>query len=181
MEALQLGCVGLAAVGVCCTAAAKSRKTVGMAVSVLMLLAMLDTALQLIPIPGAGWALLLTGSALGAVLHQSRAANRVHPSSVDRKAAAERAVHRGVGTILMSALLICMGAHGAGPSGAGHPGHHGTDILVVVIVMIVVLYSASSAWISLGARDRGHSRLHRLETAAMGASVLAMTAMGIVL
>src|SRR5437762_1867231 len=105
LEALHLGTVGLAAVGACCTAAAKSRgKTLNMITAPIMLLAMADTALHLSTIPGAGWAaiMLVVVLSAGAALYAAASgwmALRCHGSPRSNRI---EAAAMGLSVVIMS-------------------------------------------------------------------------------
>ncbi|GGG61637.1 hypothetical protein GCM10011374_25880 [Kocuria dechangensis] len=167
MEALHLGCVGLAAAGACCTAAARPRALpLDLIGAVLMVLAMIDTAVHLSPVPTAGWALLLGGTALLTAFRRS-------PSRIGNTNPLHGAmtVHRNIGAILMAALLVCMDAHHSTTGSGGHAGHS-ANLLALSLGLGSVGYTIASIW--LAARRSRISRPHRLEAALMGASVALM-------
>lgn len=188
VEALHLGTVGLAAVGACCTAAAKSRgKTLNMITALIMFLAMADTALHLSPIPGAGWAAIMLVAALGSAFasrrgqggSDARAGSRFAEDAVSRN---RMSMHRNIGLILTGAFLIVMDTH---PMASGHmldSSHfahdgHAADALVLVLSAGAALFAAASGWMAL--RRHGSPRSNRIEAAAMGLSMVIMSLTGI--
>lgn len=169
MEALHLGCVGLAAAGACCTAAARPRALpLDLINAVLMVLAMTDTALHLSPVPTAGWALILLATALTTAAHHSPSRTRSAPA---QRAHGAMIVHRNIGTILMAALLICMDTHHSSNANGEHAGHTG-NLLTLTLGAGTTVYTLTSLWLTT--RHPPLPIAHRVETALMGTSVLLM-------
>jgi hypothetical protein len=81
-------------------------------------------------------------------------------------------VHRNIGAILMAGLLICMDAMPHSSPAAGH-GMHGTaDPLGILLGVGSAAYASAGLW--QAARHQTIRPPERLETAAMGLSVLIM-------
>jgi hypothetical protein len=173
VEALHLGSVGLAAVGACCTAAARGRRNIsGIAGALLMLAAMVDTALHIINIPAAAWALVLLLAAIG-LGFLGRPVREGSGEASEVKSANGMALHRNVGLIVMAALLARVEAHHGSPSG-GHSAHRGADSLSLILLGGSVIYVGASIWLAV--RGDRTPASHRVESASMGLSVLTMAA-----
>lgn len=177
MEALHLGCVGLAAAGACCTAAARPRALpLDLIGAALMVLAMIDTALHLSPVPTAGWALLLLITAVTTAARHSPSRTRSWSRSEPRTHGA-MIIHRNIGTILMAALLISMDAHHSPTTTAGHASHTGNLLTLTLGVGVIVYTTASLWWITN--RRNALPAAHRIEAALMAISVLLMGITGL--
>lgn len=171
VEALHLGTVGLAAVGASCSAAAKGRgKFLDVTSSVVMLIAMIEAVagFNLLPAPGWSLAMLTVAMASGVQQHFMRSVGASHGRDV-------MTVHRNIGAILMAALLICMDSVHTHVPVTGHIMHGSTNLLGILPGAGAVAYAAVSLW--LACRLQTMRRLDRIETAAMGLSVLIMAVM----
>lgn len=170
MESLHLGCVGLAAAGACCTAAAKPRAiTIELFGALLMLVAMADTAARLNLLPAPGWALALILTALVTAIFRSPARSGMQQSSHNAMT-----VHRNIGAILMAALLVQIDVHHGTAGAGGHAGHKGEDLLSPFLALGALSYTFASLWLTV--RGANIPRNSRVECALMGLSVLLMAA-----
>jgi hypothetical protein len=167
MESLHLSCVGLAAAGACCTAAAKPRAvTIELFGSLLMFVAMADTGVRLNLLPAPAWALALILTALVTAILRNPAR-----SGVQQFRHNGMTVHRNIGTILMAALLVHMDVHKGTAVAGGHAGHN-ADILSALLALGALGYTFASLWLAV--RGASIPRNSRAESALMGLSVLLM-------
>ncbi|WP_353710684.1 hypothetical protein [Arthrobacter sp. K5] len=168
VEALHLGTVGLAAVGASCAAAAKGRgKVLAVTSSVVMLIAMIEAVAGFNLLPALGWSLaMLTVAMASGVQHHLMRNVTSTPECGDM------AVHRNIGAILMAALLICMEAVHTSLPHTGHSTHGSTNPLGILLGAGAAAYAFASLWQACRAQTR--RPLDRIESAAMGLSVLIM-------
>jgi hypothetical protein len=166
-EILHAWALAPATIGTCCLAADRRRvRAPALAASVLMLLAMLDSALGRVVAP-VFWAAILLAGAMGLAAAQRQRGRRP-------RVGAGMTLHTAVGMVAMGALLLAMG-HG---SAAGSAHEHGMSSATLLSVLLVgAMVSAGASFV---AALRGHGRLDRAQFAAMGAStlVMAMALMG---
>lgn len=168
VEALHLGTVGLAAVGACCTAAARTRgKTLDVTVSLIMLTAMIDAVAGFHLLPAVGWSLAMLTAVMASGLAQ-----HLRRSSRDSPERQGMRVHRNIGAILMAAQLICMDAMPHTSPASEHGMHGVADPLGILLGVGSAAYTAASLWQAL--RHQTTRPPGRIESAAMGLSVLIM-------
>ena len=154
-EILHVWAVAPAAVGACCLAADRARvRPPEVVASVLMLLAMLDAAVFGVVAP-VGWTALLVAAALGLAIWR-RPRQRRAP-----RVPALMTLHTTLGMVVMAALQLGMGGHGAT---IGHA--HG-----VALVPFLLVVAVGYAGLSTVAMTRMPARLDRTQIAAMAASV----------
>ncbi|WP_396645033.1 hypothetical protein [Microbacterium sp.] len=159
-EALHLWAVAPAAIGTCCLAADRARvRPPEVVASVLMLLAMLDTALSGLLAP-VYWAALLILAAL--VLAMVRRPRRRRAPRVP----VAMTLHTALGLVVMAALSLVMTAHAPA---AGHA--HG-----IALAPVLLVGSGAYAVVSAALIRRMRARVDRLQISAMGASVVLMAA-----
>lgn len=171
IEALHLGTVGLAAVGASCAAAAKGRgQVLAVTNSIVMLIAMIEAVAGFNLLPAAGWSLAMLTVAMASGVQQSRMRN-----GSASPGCGEMTVHRNIGAILMAALLICMDAVHTSLPDTAHGTHGSTNPLEILLGAGAAVYAAASLWQACRVQTR--RQLDRIETAAMGLSVLIMAIM----
>ncbi|MDF2992765.1 MAG: tRNA-dihydrouridine synthase [Microbacterium sp.] len=157
-EILHAWAVAPAAVGACCLAADRARvRPPEVVASVLMLVAMLDAAVFGVVAP-VGWTALLLTAALGLAVWRRPRQRRI------TRAPAMMTLHTTLGMVVMAALQLGMGGHGAS---TGHA--HGVG-LAPFLLAIAVGY----AGLSVAAIRRMPARLDRAQIGAMAASVVLM-------
>ena len=157
-EILHAWAVAPAAIGACCLAADRARvRPPEVAASVLMLLAMLDAAVFGVVAP-VWWTVLLLAAALGLGAWRRPRQRRVP------RVPALMTLHTTLGMVVMAALQIGMGAHGAS---TGHA--HGVSLTPFLLACAV-----GYAGLSVVAASRMPTRLDRAQIVAMAASVVLM-------
>jgi hypothetical protein len=136
---------------------------VGIALTVVMLIAMVDTvSLGVLAPPLWSGVLLIGALVLAAVSSPRRPGRRAECPPVCVP------VSDGLGLVAMAALLPLM--HGAGAGEAGHSGHGvGVGVLVLVVLMIAGGHVAAS--VAALIRDVPRGRAHHV---LMGGATLAM-------
>jgi hypothetical protein len=168
VEALHLGTVGLAAVGASCAAAAQGRgKVLAVTNSIVMLIAMIEAVAGFNLLPALGWSLAMLTVAMA-----SGAQQRLMHNLDASPRCGEMTVHRNIGAILMAALLICMDSVHAHLPVTGHSMHGSTNPLEILLGAGAAAYAVASLW--QVCKVHTSRQLDRIETAAMGLSVLIM-------
>ncbi len=178
-ELLHAGSLVATGVGACCVALDGPRPRVReLALSVVMVLAMLDVVLGVGAVPVIAW------SALTLVLAMALAVRRRR--SPEGALVSRMRVVSGIGAVLMAALMLVMAA---GTSSS--TGHHGMSSAVVSAVLVAasVCYAAACGFLM----PRGHAGapasriavhravvLDRLQLGSMSGSVL-LLALGLAL
>lgn len=163
-EILHAWALAPAAIGTCCLAADRRRvRAPELAASLLMLLAMLDSALERIIAP-VFWAALLLLGAMGLAASGRLRGRATRP-------AAGMTLHSAIGMVAMAGLLLAMGHAGAETSAASVHAHgvSGTTLTVALLAASLV-YALGSVLAAL----RAHGGLDRAQYAAMGASTVVM-------
>lgn len=164
-EALHAWALAPTALGTCCLIAARRRVRVSeIAASVLMLLAMLDTALPGQVLAPVFWAVLLIVGAIG-IAAVRRVRSRAAASSVPAHSRADPALHTTLGLVVMAALLLGMPGHGA------TGGHAHTGMGPTVLIIAAVAYIAASVVSAV----RSPRWWDRTQFGSMGLSTLLMT------
>jgi hypothetical protein len=123
---------------------------------------------NLLPAPGWSLAMLTVAMASGVQQHLMRNVGASRGRAV-------MTVHRNIGAILMAALIICMDAVHTHVPDTGHIMHGTTNLLGILPGAGAVAYAAASLW--QACRIPTMRPLGRIETAAMGLSVLIMAVM----
>ncbi|MGA1827713.1 hypothetical protein [Microbacterium sp.] len=163
-EILHAWALAPAAIGTCCLAADRRRvRAPELAASLLMLLAMLDSALGRMVAPVL-WAALLLLGAMGLAAAGRR---RGRASGVGNA----MTLHSAIGMIAMAGLLLPM-AHQAGGTTASTAHAHGMSSATLIVALLAgsAVYAAGSVAAAL----RAHSWLDRAQYMAMGTSTLVM-------
>ena len=135
-----------------------------------MLIAMIEAVAGFNLLPAAGWSLAMLTVAMASGVQQSLMRN-----VSARPGCGEMTVHRNIGTILMAALLICMDAVHTSLPDTGHGTHGSTNPLEILLGAGAAAYAAVSLW--QACKVHSNRQLNRIETAAMGLSVLIMAIM----
>ncbi|SBS71947.1 hypothetical protein [uncultured Microbacterium sp.] len=163
-DLLHLWALAPATLGACCVAADRGRaRAPELAASVLMVLAMADAATgsrMLAPVLCAAL-LVVAAMALAAVRGRRRSA-AAHPAPA-------MSVMTTLGLVVMAALTVAMGVHGAGHA-TGHAHGVGAPGLALGVGAVTAAYVGAAGVLAV----RGMPRLDRVQYAAMGASTLLM-------
>lgn len=169
MEAIHLGGLASAILGVCCSQGDRGQRTVGAWIaSVVMLVAMADTALGVTLVPAVVWfAVLLALAVVPAFALRRDVTARMSP------AAAGMVAHRALSLLLMAGMTLLMAGHSPGHE---HSGHHSMPLATLVVAGGAMLFAGFTLWLVLRLvrRRRRGSALAIVEVASMGAAVTIM-------
>lgn len=170
-ELLHAGSLAAAGIGACCVALDGPRPRVReLALSVVMVLAMLDVVLGVGLVPTVVWSTLTLALAMALAVRRRGAA--------EPEAVARMRVVSGIGAVLMAALMLVMSAGSTSATG-----HHGMSSAAVSAALLAasVGYAAACGVVMI----RGHARppasrvavgrvvvLDRLQLGSMSAAVL---------
>jgi hypothetical protein len=175
IEALHVGALLPATVGLCCTAASPRQRGLSAAANwtpaVVMTAAMADVALGSRLIPVVLWTVLLVAASVMPAVQLRRDDGRAGRSVA--RHATEMAVHRSLGTLLMGGLMLVMAtpASGAGVASAAHHAGGGGGV-EWMLGAASIAFVALSAWL-LGRvlRAPQPARIVALEVVSMSLSV----------
>ncbi|WP_457973439.1 hypothetical protein [Arthrobacter sp. D1-17] len=132
-----------------------------------MLIAMVEAVAGFNLLPALGWSLAMLTLAMASGVQQSIIRN-----GTASHGCGGMTVHRNIGAILMAALLICMDSVHAHLPETGHSMHGSTNPLEILLGAGAAAYAVASLW--QACKVHTNRQLDRIETAAMGLSVLIM-------
>ena len=175
---MHLAALAPAGVAACCVAWGwrvdrRRSRTIEIVVAVLMLATMIDLSRSAPLVAPVVWAVLLLLGAitLAASTRQRWSAARAAPRA---SVLAPVPVHAALGCVVMAALVMLMVAPAQG-AGAVVSRHHAEGARVSVLIVVIVIGVLGYVAYSVVALRRGTVR-ERVQSAAMGASTLAMAA-----
>lgn len=177
IEALHVGALLPATVGLCCTAASPRQRgfsaVAGWAPAGVMTAAMADAALGSRLVPAVLWTVLLVVVAVLPAAQLRR--DRMRADLPVARHATAMAIHRSLGTLLMGGLMLVMAtpALGAGAAtSAHHAGGGGGGGVEWMLGASSIAFVALSAWLLGRVQRAPHpARIVALEVVSMSLSV----------
>lgn len=175
IEALHVGALLPATVGLCCTAASPRQRgfsvVAGCAPAGVMTAAMADVALGSRLVPAVLWTVLLVAVAVLPAAQLRR--DRMRAGLPVARHATAMAIHRSLGTLLMGGLMLVMATPALG-AGAATPAHHagGGGGVEWMLGASSIAFVALSAWLLGRVQRAPHpARIVALEVVSMSLSV----------